>query len=70
MAEAFPKRLAIAQAQTEQLRALMAAVVPANPFQTKRLDAAEVSRRISNLNQFISKMNLFTPDLNQFTQRG
>ncbi len=60
MAEPFPKRLAIAQTQTDQMRALLAAVFPANPFQAKRLETHGVTRRISNLSQFYEEIPFTT----------
>ncbi|HEY2951781.1 MAG TPA: AMP-binding protein [Verrucomicrobiae bacterium] len=60
MAEAFPKRLTIAQTQTEQMRALLAAILPANAFQSKRLETHGVTRRISNLSQFYEEIPFTT----------
>lgn len=52
MAEAFPKRIALLNGQTTQLQALLAAILPANPFYSQKFDAAGVRRRITNLGQF------------------
>ncbi len=52
MAVGFPKRLAIVTSQVDQLRALLSAIIPANPFYTAKFDAAGASRKISNLGQF------------------
>ena len=48
----FPRRLAITQSQADQLRRLMSAILPENPFYSRKFDAAGVSRRISTLHQF------------------
>ena len=60
MAEPFPKRLTIAQTQTEQMRALLAAILPANSFQAKRLETHGITRRISNLSQFFEEIPFTT----------
>src|SRR3954452_18376805 len=52
MAEAFPKRLAIITRQLDQLGALWAALLPANPFYTEKLHSAGAGRRITSLQQF------------------
>ena len=52
MAEAFPKRLALLTSQTNQLQALLAAMLPANSFYSRKLEAAGTRRRIANMAQF------------------
>lgn len=52
MAEIFPKRLALLTSQTNQLQALLAAILPANAFYSQKLEAAGARRRIANLGQF------------------
>lgn len=52
MAEVFPKRLALLTGQTNQLQTLLAAILPANPFYSQKIEAAGARRRITNLGQF------------------
>jgi len=52
VAEAFPKRLALFTSQTNQLQALLGAILPANAFYSRKLETSGVRRRINNLAQF------------------
>ena len=52
MAEVFPKRLALLTSQTNQLQALLGAMLPANQFYSRKLEVAGARRRIANLAQF------------------
>jgi phenylacetate-CoA ligase len=52
MAGNFPKRLAIINSQVEQLRALLAAIIPANCFYARKFDEAAVRPKINSLRQF------------------
>jgi phenylacetate-CoA ligase len=56
----FPSREAIAADQLAKLRALLAALLAANPFQTKRLAAAEVTPELSSLEEFSRRVPLTT----------
>jgi phenylacetate-CoA ligase len=53
MPENFPDRLSIAQRHLEHLRALLAAILPANRFYAQKFSAAGITGKISTLNQFI-----------------
>ena len=52
MAEVFPKRLALLTGQTNQLQALLTAILPANAFYSRKVEASGVRRRITNISQF------------------
>ena len=54
MAEVFPRRLAIINNQADRLRALLAAIVPANPFYTRKFEASGAAKRFPNLERFSS----------------
>jgi len=60
MAEIFPKQLAIVSRQVDQLRALWQALLPANKFYSDKFDVAEVPRRITTLQQFVSSVPFTT----------
>ena len=51
-AETHPTRAAMAQFQLEQLRALLRAILPANPFQTRRLRDAGITADLASLAEF------------------
>ena len=51
-AHVFPKRLGIGNAQFQQLRALLSAVMGSNPFYTKKFDAARVNYKTRDLGDF------------------
>ena len=61
-AEAFPKRLIIVQRQVEQLRALLAALVPANAFYTAKFEAARVHKKVSSLAHYFERFPFTTKD--------
>ena len=50
--EIFPKRHIIAQRQSDALRALLRALIPANPFYTAKYDAARAPGKVSHLGDF------------------
>ncbi|HKQ37372.1 MAG TPA: AMP-binding protein [Verrucomicrobiae bacterium] len=52
MAEVFPRRIALLNNQSNQLQALLAAILPANAFYLRKLEAAGARRRIANVAQF------------------
>ncbi len=52
MADAFPDRSAIVSSQLAQLRSLVSALIPANPFYARKLSAAGVTAGISSLEEF------------------
>lgn len=52
MLPAFPKRVALIQWQTEQLRQLVSTLLPANPFYHRKFDAAGSPRRVTTAHQF------------------
>ncbi len=58
MAEKFPKRLAVVTGQLEQLRTLLSAIVPANPFYTRKLEGS--GRKFSTLKHFTDSVPLTT----------
>jgi phenylacetate-CoA ligase len=51
-AETHPTRAAIAQFQLEQLRALLRAILPANPFQSRKLRDAQLTSDLASLEEF------------------
>lgn len=50
--EVFPKRQIIAQRQSDALRALLRALIPANPFYSAKYDAARAPGKVSHLGDF------------------
>jgi len=52
MGDAFPDRAAIVTSQLAQLRALIGALVPANAFHSRKLNAAGVTDRLASLEEF------------------
>jgi phenylacetate-CoA ligase len=48
----FPRQQVITQRQFEQLRELLRAVLPANPFYTAKYEAAEAPSRVARLHDF------------------
>jgi len=48
----FPTRSAIASSQLEQLRRLLAALVPANTFYTQKFSRADVTAMVTSLDEF------------------
>jgi phenylacetate-CoA ligase len=60
MPEPFPKRPAIVHAQTEQLRALFAALLPANPFYDRKLSDAHAPRKVTSVAQFTREVPFTT----------
>ena len=61
-AEVFPKRLFLSQRQFEGVRALLAAIRPANPFYTAKYEKAGAPGRISRLGDFFESFPLTTKD--------
>jgi phenylacetate-CoA ligase len=57
---AFPERAIIQRGQLEQLRTLLAAIVPANPFYTRKLAAAKVGLEIISLADFTRRFPFTT----------
>ncbi len=55
MAAAFPNRAAIETEQLAKLRALLGALRPANPFQTRRLVEAGVTTDVASLSEFVRR---------------
>ena len=51
-AETHPTRAAMAQFQLEQLRALLRAILPVNPLQTRKLRDAGITSEIATLEEF------------------
>ncbi len=60
MAGAFPNRSAIASHQWGQLRTLLAALLPANPFYTRKLSAAGVTADLASLDEFARRVPFTT----------
>ncbi len=58
MAVALPNRAAIEAEQLASLRTLLSAVLPANPFQTRRLTEVGVTADISSLAEFVRRCPL------------
>jgi len=56
----FPARPAIVSSQLEQLRRLLAAVVPANLFYTQKFSLARVTATIASLDEFTEKFPFTT----------
>ena len=50
--DSFPARPTIASSQLGQLRRLLAALIPANPFYTKKFSQAGVTARVPSLEEF------------------
>ena len=55
-----PDRAAIAAAQLEQLRSLLAELTPANPFYTRKLQAAGAGFDVASLADFSARFPLTT----------
>ncbi|MSR66460.1 MAG: phenylacetate--CoA ligase family protein [Pedosphaera sp.] len=62
MADAFPNRATIEARQLAQLRALLAAILPANPFQNRRLAETNPLAPIDSLNEFTRRHQFTTKD--------
>ena len=60
MAGAFPNRSAIASTQLAQLRALLSALLPANPFYAQKLSAAGVAADLPSLAEFSRRVPFTT----------
>src|SRR6266576_3177404 len=58
--DSFPARSAIASSQREQLRRLLAVLVPANSFYTQKLARAGVTTTVSCLDEFSEKFPFTT----------
>ena len=58
--DSFPARSAIASSQREQLRRLLAALVPANSFYTQKLSRAGVAAKLRSLDEFSEKFPFTT----------
>lgn len=55
MPENFPKRVAIANVQMNQLAQVLSAMLPANPFYTEKFNAAGTTRRIPGLRELYER---------------
>lgn len=53
--ENFPRRQTIAQRQSDQLRALLRTVLPANPFYAAKYDAARAPTKVTHLGDFYER---------------
>jgi phenylacetate-CoA ligase len=60
--ENFPKRQVIAQRQSEQLRLLLRAILPANPFYAAKYDAANSPVKVSHLGDFYERVPFTTKE--------
>jgi phenylacetate-CoA ligase len=60
--ENFPKRQVIAQRQSDQLRDLLRAVLPANPFYAAKYDAADSPVKVSHLGDFYERVPFTTKE--------
>src|SRR6185369_11298766 len=58
--DSFPTRPAVASSQLEQLRRLLAALVPANPFYTGKFSRAGVIPTVTRLGEFSEKFPFTT----------
>src|SRR6266516_2113607 len=58
--DSFPARSAIASSQREQLRRLLAALVPANSFYTQKFSRAGVTATVTDLDEFSEKFPFTT----------
>ena len=58
----FPARPAIASSQLQQLGRLLAALVPANPFYTKKFSRAGVTARVASLEEFTEQFPFTTKE--------
>jgi len=58
--DSFPARPAIVSSQLEQLRRLLAALVPANSFYTQKFSLARVTATIASLDEFSEKFPFTT----------
>ena len=68
--EIFPKRLLIVQRQYEQLRALLSAILPANPFYAAKFDAAGAPTKVSRMGDLAEHFPFTTKDELVEDQRG
>src|SRR5206468_3034256 len=59
-ADPFPARSTIASSQLEQLRRLLAALVPANPFYTRKFSRAGVGAAVKSFDEFSEKFPFTT----------
>ena len=59
-ADSFPARSPIASSQLEQLRRLLAAVIPANSFYTRKLPRAGVTATVASLDEYSEKFPFTT----------
>jgi phenylacetate-CoA ligase len=60
--ENFPKRQVIAQRQSDQLRLLVRAILPANPFYAAKYDAAESPVKVTHLGDFYERFPFTTKE--------
>ena len=60
--ENFPKRQVIAQRQSDQLRLLLKAVLPANPFYAAKYDAANAPAKVAHLGDFYDRFPFTTKE--------
>ena len=58
----FPARPAIASSQLQQLGRLLAALVPANPFYTKKFSRAGVTAKVASLEEFSEQFPFTTKE--------
>ena len=58
--DSFPARPAIAASQLNQLRRLFTALLPANPFYTKKISQAGVPAAVASLREFSEKFPFTT----------
>ena len=56
----FPKRLALINWQIDQLRALMSAILPDNPFYSRKFEESEAPRKITTAYQFSQEIPFTT----------
>jgi phenylacetate-CoA ligase len=59
-ADSFPARSTIAASQLEQLRRLLAALIPANSFYTEKFSRAGVTANVTSLDEFSEKFPFTT----------
>jgi phenylacetate-CoA ligase len=60
--ENFPKRQVIAQRQSDQLRVLLRAILPANPFYAAKYDDADAPAKVAHLGDFYDRFPFTTKD--------
>lgn len=58
--ESFPRRQVIAQRQSDQLRTLLRAILPANPFYAAKYDAANAPAKVAHLGDFYERFPFTT----------